>query len=112
MNNKKLANFHCGLCSRRGVCEDLCPPIAWSVRQVETTQREKPKRVENSIPARFPDSLSTSEIIFKMFFFEHKSQSDISHHLSVSRPYVCKEIKKQMRLVAENLRESMKKSPA
>ena len=103
MNNKTLADFNCDLCSRRGVCEDLCPPITWLVRQVETPQREKPRRVENSIPARFHNSLSTSEIIFQLFFFEHKSQQEIVKMLTVSKQYVSKAIKQQLRIVAQNL---------
>jgi DNA-directed RNA polymerase specialized sigma subunit len=52
---------------------------------------------------KFPDNLSTSEIIFQLFFFDHKKQGEIAKMLYVSKQYVSRELKKQKEILKQNL---------
>lgn len=107
MGNKRVSDFNCDMCKKKRNCKELCPPIEYYAKQDEVSQREKPKAMENIIPAKFPESQSTAEIIFQLFFFNHKSQQEIVELLTVSKQYVSITIRKQLKIVAQNLSKKL-----
>lgn len=82
--------------------------MEYIVHQVEI---EPPKELpEDNIrydrkPSKWPESPTTSEIIFTMFFFDHKTQQEIANKLYITQQYVSKVVKKYKKILIENLRK-------
>lgn len=91
--SKKLPEI-CKNCKYRNQCTELCekvrkyvPPILRGRLGVDKINSINPMGVEGVITP--PHSF----LIFRMFFFEKKSQRQIAEILDVSQPYVSKVLK-------------------
>ena len=85
----------CKDCKKREECGELCeraekyvPPVLWGRLGVDKINGINPLRVKGLITP--PHSF----LIFRMFFFERKTQRKIAEILGVSQPYVSKVLKK------------------
>ena len=103
-----LTKWNCDKCYRKGKCNELCPPMEWITQQVEI---EPPKEYPPSNPDYernpndWPESPTTSEIIFTMFFFDQQTQTQIANKLYITQQYVSKVINNQKQILIENLRK-------
>lgn len=102
--------FTCQECQRRSKCQSPCPPISWALQLAEVEpSKERPvdpnviSRMGNGSP--FDDQNSTTEIIFRMFFFDHVPAKEIAKQLYKSQSYVYSEIDKAKKKIIENLRK-------
>lgn len=100
--------WSCDLCRLRPKCKEICPPMEYIVAKVEV---EPPKEQPADNPqyerksAKWPESPTTSENIFCMFFFDQLSQVEIANKLYISQQYVSKVIKKYKNILIKNLRK-------
>ena len=58
-------------------------------------------------PGDWPESPTTSENIFSMFFFDQLSQAEIAKRLYISQQYVSKTIIKYKKILVQNLRKQV-----
>ena len=106
----KLAGWNCNLCPIHKDCKFLCPPMQWIVAQVEVEPSKETipaNPVYESQSAQWPESNSTTEIIFSLFFFDHKPPKEIADLLSISVSYVYKTITKSKELIMKNLQKKV-----
>lgn len=83
--------------------------MQWLASQVEV---EPPKEhtVNNPDyerePDKWPESLTTTENIFIMYFFDRLSQQEIAEKLFITQQYISKVVKKHKELLIKNLRKT------
>lgn len=104
----KLQGWSCDVCSSQANCKVLCPPMEWIAQQVEVDPGrewipENPDYERES--NKWPESLTTSEIIFTMFFFDQLTQVQIADKLYITQQYVSKVINNQKQILIKNLRK-------
>jgi len=107
---KKLLDtqWSCDLCRLKATCKEICPPMEYIIHQVEVEPaKELP---QDNIdyerkPNKWPESPTTSENIFTMFFFDHERQIDIANKLFITQQYVSKVINKYKKILIKNLRK-------
>lgn len=100
--------WSCDLCRLKPKCKEICPPMEYIVAQVEV-EPPKEQPIENPQYERkstkWPESPTTSENIFCMFFFDQLSQVEIANKLYISQQYVSKVIRKYKEILIKNLRK-------
>lgn len=81
--------------------------MEWLVSQVEVEPGKEAtlKRSDLIKNHEWPESLTTSEIIFSMFVFDKMTQEKIAESLYVSQQYVSKIVKRYKLLTIKNLRK-------
>lgn len=80
--------------------------MEWLIQQVEVEPaKELPLDNVERQPDKWPESPTTSEIIFSMFFFDHKNQSEIANTLYITQQYVSKVVNKYKKILIQNLRK-------
>ena len=106
---KKVSEFKCDMCHRKHKCKFLCPPMEFYVDQgtIEPNQ-EKPLTPDvlgyRSFPT-WPENLTTTELIFIMFFVDKMKQPEIAEKLYITQQYVSKVIVKYKEIIMANLRK-------
>lgn len=116
-----LTQFNCSMCSSRKVCNAICPPVAWMVRQVEyepprESQLDHELPTNNKTPLQFspkaatidwPNGESTGVTIIKKYFAEHKTAKQIAEELNISIQYTYREIRKYKELILSKARNQV-----
>jgi hypothetical protein len=98
--------WSCDLCRLKATCKALCPPMEWLIQQVEVEPaKELPLDNVERQPDKWPESPTTSENIFCMFFFDQKKQTEIANTLYITQQYVSKVVNKYKRILLKNLRK-------
>ena len=102
----------CGKCKQRPECKTVCYYVEQELIKLTTKQREKPIQIDDRHRSRnsFPETVGTTEIIFQLFFFDHKTSREIAEILYVSKRYVNKVLHKQKQILKENLSKGKQKS--
>jgi hypothetical protein len=101
-------DWTCDLCHLKPTCQKLCPPMQWIAEQVEI---EPPKETPLSNPdyeqisKKWPETNTTSENIFCMFFFDRLTQEQIANKLYVTQQYVSKVVLKYKNILIKNLKK-------
>jgi len=98
--------WSCELCRKKPMCRELCPPMEWIISQVEVEPaKELPQdNIDYEREAgKWPETPTTSEIIFSMFFFDHISQTEIANKLYITQQYVSKVVNKYKKILIQNL---------
>jgi hypothetical protein len=113
MKQDKVSNldgWSCELCKLQKKCKQLCPPMQWVISRVEV---EPGTEIIPSNPDyeresnKWPESHSTTEIIFLLFFFDHKTPLQISNQLNKSLTYIYRSINKAKQIIIENLKKKV-----
>lgn len=104
-----LKDFTCEMCKQVTRCKKLCPPIEWYVSQDQVEPgKERPLPPESIGNRKFPampENLTTTEIIFLMYFVDKKTQPEIAEKLLVTQQYISKVVNKYKQIVITNLRK-------
>ena len=104
-----IASWNCDKCRLKPTCKELCPPMEYILKQVEV---EPPKEMPSDYIAdiktgEWPESPTTSETIFTMFFFDKLNQKEIADRLYISQQYVSKTVIKYKKILIKNLRKKV-----
>jgi hypothetical protein len=100
--------WSCSMCNKRGICRQLCPPMEWLAERVEV---EPPKEQPLSNPdyeqisKEWPETNTTTENIFCMFFFDRLTQEQIANKLYITQQYVSKVVLKYKKILIKNLKK-------
>ena len=102
-------SWDCDKCRLKPKCKEICPPMEYILQQVEIEPpKELPADYLTDIqPGDWPESPTTSENIFSMFFFDQLSQAEIAKRLYISQQYVSKTIIKYKKILVQNLRKQV-----
>lgn len=106
----KLSGWSCSICPQQLSCKVLCPPMEWIVKQVEVDPGREwiPENPEfEPETGQWPEDLSTSEIIFSLYFFDQKTPQQISIQLSISTSYIYRAINQSKQILMKNLRKKV-----
>ena len=109
-SRSKLYGWSCDVCQRKATCKELCPPMEWIVQQVEINPGREwiPDNPDYELESiKWPEGLSTSETIFSLFFFDHRTPQEISNQLSISTSYIYRAINQSKQIIMQNLRKKV-----
>lgn len=114
-------SFTCDECDKMVVQEDgskhcpipedhreLCRKLEEYLRlSVDIKQREQPikKGYDRLCPKEWPATPSTSELVCRMFFSEHRGVVEIARILEVSHQYVSKTVNKYKKIISQNIKK-------
>lgn len=104
----RFDDWSCDLCHLKPTCKKLCPPMQWLAEQVEV-EPAKEQPINNPdfehISKKWPETNTTSENIFCMFFFDRLTQEQIANKLYITQQYVSKVVLKYKNILIRNLRK-------
>lgn len=104
-----LKGFSCHVCPKRNKCRKLCPPIDYLIKKTEVEPLKELPLNENinkdTNGNKWPETLTTTEIIFSLFFFDRLTQQEIANNLFITQQYVSKVITQYKNILLNNLKK-------
>lgn len=110
---KRRKKDQCQECDKKEGCKippeykPLCQKLEkYLEKEVDVKQKEKPLEItDRHCPNQWPVPPSTTELIIKLFFTDHKRVTQIADILGITHGHVSRTIKKYKQILQENLKK-------